>query len=123
MYRILQIGLIAVLLIAVFALSGGCTFATEGEDGATDGNSIWVMLAFFVVIIALFYFVMIRPQQKRQKDHQTMMEDLQRGDKVMTAGGIYGTIDTISEDSVVIKVESGSTLRVARSSVVGRREM
>jgi len=122
MYRTLQIGLIAVLLIAVLALPGGCTFATEGEDGATDGSSIRVMLAFFIVIIGLFYFVMIRPQKKRQKDHQTMMEELQRGDRVMTAGGIYGTIESISEDSVVIKVESGSTLRVARGSVVQRRE-
>jgi len=124
MYRTLQIGLIAVLLIVVLALPGGCTFATGGEDGATDsGNSIWVMLAFFVVIIALFYFVMVRPQQKRQKNHQAMMEELQRGDRVMTAGGIYGTIETISEDSIVIKVESGASLRVARNSVVGRREM
>jgi preprotein translocase subunit YajC len=122
MYRILQIGLIAVLLIAVFALPGGCTFATDGEEGA-NSSSIWVMLAFFVVIIALFYFVMVRPQQKRQKNHQAMMEELQRGDKVMTAGGIYGTIETISEDSIVIKVESGASLRVARNSVVGRREM
>ncbi len=122
MYRILQIGLIAVLLIAVLAITGGCTFAAN-EDGTTDNSSIWVMLAFFVVIIALFYFVMVRPQQKRQKDHQAMMEELQRGDKVMTAGGIYGTIESISEDSIVIKVESGASLRVARNSVVGRREM
>jgi preprotein translocase subunit YajC len=122
MYRKLQIGLIAVLLIAVLALPGGCTFATDGEDGTSNSSSIWVMLAFFVVIIALFYFVMVRPQQKRQKDHQAMMEELQRGDKIMTAGGIYGTIESISEDSIVIKVESGASLRVARSSVVGRRE-
>lgn len=122
MYRILQIGLIAVLLIAVLAITGGCTFAAN-EDGTTDNSSIWVMLAFFVVIIALFYFVMVRPQQKRQKDHQAMMEELQRGDKVMTAGGIYGTIESISEDSIVIKVESGASLRIARNSVVGRREM
>ena len=121
MYRILQIGLIALLLIAVLAITGGCTFAS-GEDGTTDSSSIWVMLAFFVIIIALFYFVMVRPQQKRQKDHQAMMEELQRGDKVMTAGGIYGTIESISEDSIVIKVESGASLRVARTSVVGRRE-
>ena len=123
MYGTLKIGLIAALLIAILAIPGGCTFGTEGEDGTTDSNSIWVMLAFFVVIIALFYFVMVRPQQKRQKDHQAMMEELQRGDKVMTAGGIYGTIESISEDSVVIKVESGATLRIARSSIVGRREM
>jgi len=123
MYRTLQIGLIAALLIVVLAIPGGCTWATDGEDGTTSSNSIWVMLAFVVVMIAFFYFVMVRPQQKRQKDHQQMMEELQRGDKVMTAGGIYGTIESISEDSVVIKVESGATLRVARTSVVGRREM
>lgn len=122
MHRKLQIGLIAVLLIAVLAIPGGCTFATEGEEGSTDGSSIWVMLAFFVVIIALFYFVMVRPQQKRQKEHQEMLQELQRGDRVMTAGGIYGTIESISEDSVVIKVESGASLRVARGSVVGRRD-
>lgn len=123
MFRKLQIGIIALLLIAILAIPGGCISATDGEDGTTDNSQIWVMLAFFVIIIALFYFVMIRPQQKRQKEHQQMMQELQRGDKVMTAGGIYGTIESISEDSIVIKVESGATLRVARNSVVGRREM
>jgi preprotein translocase subunit YajC len=120
MHRILRIGLIAVLLVGMLAFIGGCTFM-EGEDGEATG-SIWPMIIFLVVIFALFYFVMIRPQQKRQKEHQNMMQELQRGDKVMTAGGIYGTIDSISEDSVVIKVEGGTTLRVARTSIVQRRE-
>ncbi|OGO23656.1 MAG: preprotein translocase subunit YajC [Chloroflexi bacterium RBG_16_50_9] len=81
------------------------------------------MIGFLVVIFALFYFVMIRPQRKRQKEHQTMMQELQKGDKVITAGGIYGTIDSLSEDSIVIKVESGGTLRVARGSIAMRREI
>jgi preprotein translocase subunit YajC len=51
-----------------------------------------------------------------------MVQELQKGDRVITAGGIYGTIDSLSDDSIVVKVESGATLRVARSSVVGRRE-
>ena len=50
------------------------------------------------------------------------MEELKRGDKVVTAGGIYGQIETISDDSVVLKIESGTTIRVSRSSVVLRRE-
>ena len=120
MHRSLKIGIIAVLLVTVLASMGGCTFGTtEGEDST---GTIWPMIIFLVVIFALFYFVMIRPQQRRQKDHQAMMQELQRGDKVMTAGGIYGTIDTVNEDNVVIKVESGSTLRVARSSIVQRSE-
>ncbi len=80
------------------------------------------MVVFLVVIFALFYFVMIRPQRKRQKEQQTMMQGLQKGDKVITAGGIYGTIDSLSEDSVVIKVESGTTLRVNKGSVAVRRD-
>jgi len=65
---------------------------------------------------------MIRPQRKRQKEHETMMQGLQKGDRVVTAGGIYGTIESLSEDSVVIKVEGGTTLRVARGSVAVRRD-
>lgn len=120
MPRIFKIGLITVLLVAVLTFAGGCLTATDGEE--TSAGDIWPMIVFLVVIFALFYFVMIRPQRKRQQEHQSMMQELQRGDRVMTAGGIYGTIDSVSEDSVVIKVEGGSTLRVARSSIVQRRE-
>jgi preprotein translocase subunit YajC len=120
MPRIFRIGLIAVLLVAVLSFAGGCYTTTEGEEAST--GDIWPMIIFLVVIFALFYFVMIRPQRKRQQQHQTMMQELQRGDRVMTAGGIYGTIDSVNEDNVVIKVEGGSTLRVARSSIVQRQE-
>ena len=120
MHRLFQIGLIAILLIGLLTSLGGCTLTgAEGEEGT---GSIWPMIIFLVVIFALFYFVMIRPQQKRQKEHQAMMQELQRGDKVMTAGGIYGTIDTVNEDNVVIKVEGGTTLRVARTSIVQRQD-
>ncbi|OGO06212.1 MAG: preprotein translocase subunit YajC [Chloroflexi bacterium RBG_13_56_8b] len=80
------------------------------------------MIVFLVLIFAMFYFLMIRPQRKRQKEHQKMMEELKRGDRVITAGGIYGVIESVSEDSVVIKVESGTTLRLAKSSVAVIRE-
>jgi preprotein translocase subunit YajC len=112
-------GLITGLLIAVLVFVGGCLPAAEGEEG---GGSIWPMIIFLVVIFALFYFVMIRPQRRRQKEHDELTQGLQKGDRVITAGGIYGTIDSISEDSVVIKIESGGTIRVARGSVAVRRE-
>ena len=122
MNRTLKTVLIAGLLLAVLALIGGCELApaTDGEEGGS--TSIWPMLIFLVVIFGLFYFVMIRPQRKRQKEHQQLMQELQKGDNVMTAGGIYGRIESVNEDNVVIKVESGATLRVARSSVVVRQE-
>ena len=132
MNKLLKIGLIAGLLIAVLVLAGGCSGLfgattpadgdeASGEEGSTS-TSILPMIGFLVVIFAMFYFVMIRPQRKRQKEHQVMMEGLQKGAKVVTAGGIYGTVESLSEDTVVIKVEGGTTLRVARNSVAMRRD-
>ena len=114
----LKAGLISGLLVTLLVFIGGCVPA-EAQQGS---NSSWTIIIFLVVIFGLFYFVMIRPQRKRQKQHETMVRELQKGDKVITAGGIYGTIDSLSEDSIVIKVESGATLRVARGSVTGQRE-
>src|SRR3972149_3517163 len=112
MNGILKTGVIAGMLLALAFVTGCVPASTDGT--ATDSTSTWYMIGFLVVIFALFYFVMIRPPRKRQKEHQTMMRELQKGDKVITADGIYGTIDSLSEDSIVIKVESGGTLRVAR---------
>ena len=121
MNRTIKVVLFAGLLIALLLSATGCfPAATEGEEQGS--SSIWPMLIFLVVIFGLFYFVMIRPQRKRQKEHEQLTQDLQKGDNVMTAGGIYGRIDSVSEDSVVIKVESGATLRVAKTSVVVRQE-
>ena len=123
MNKVVKIGLVTGLLAAVLALMGGCLAPTgTGGTSSDQTGSIWPMIGFLVVIFALFYFVMIWPQRRRQKEQQTMMQGLQKGDKVITAGGIFGTIDSLGEDSVVIKVEGGTTLRVARGSVAVRRE-
>ncbi len=118
--KILTLALIVGLLITTLVLVGGCFTATEGEEGG--GGFDWTIIIFIVLIFAIFYFLMIRPQRKRQKEHQQMMEELNRGDKVITAGGIYGVIESVSEDSVVIKVESGTMLRVSKGSVAVKRE-
>jgi preprotein translocase subunit YajC len=119
MNNMLKLGLIAGLLITTLAFIGGCVPTDAGEEG---GTSILPMIIFLIIIFGLFYFVMIRPQRRKQREHEMMVQELQKGDRVITAGGIYGTIESLSEDSIVIKVESGATLRVARGSVIGRRE-
>ncbi len=113
--------LIGVLLVMLVFLSG--CYAPAG-DGTTeqDPNSIWYMIIFLVVIFGLFYFVMIRPQRKRQREQQEMTQSLQKGDDVITAGGIFGRIESLSDDTVVIKVEGGGMLRVARGSVAVRQQ-
>ncbi len=114
--KILKLGLTGGLLTSVVFI-GGCIPAD-----AEGGYSIWTMLIFVVLIFGLMYFVLIRPQRKRQKEHQQLIEELKRGDRVVTAGGIHGVIESISEDSVTIKVESGATMRVAKGSVSLKQE-
>jgi len=112
----LKLGLMVGLLLCV-VFTGGCV-----PEGADEGTSTIYMIGFLVLLFALMYFLMIRPQRKRQKEHQELIQELKKGDRVITAGGIYGVIENTSEDSIVIKVESGATMRVARNSVALKRE-
>ena len=113
----LTLGLTGALLVALASL-GGCI----PEGGAQEEGSIIPLILMLVFIFGIFYFLLIRPQRKRQKEHQQLMTELNKGDKVITAGGIYGVIESLSEDSIVIKVESGVTMRVSRGSVALKRE-
>jgi len=79
------------------------------------------MIIFLVVIFALMYFFIIRPRRKQQKEQEDLTKELRKGDKVITAAGIYGQIESVSEDTVVLKIESGATMRVAKASVVGKQ--
>src|ERR1700719_3571005 len=72
----------------------------------------------FVLIFVVFYFLLIRPQQKRAKDHKTMLGNLRRGDKVVTGGGIIGTVaKVVSDDEVAVDIAEGIRVRVIRSTI------
>jgi len=116
--KMLNLGLIAGLLVTL-AIAGGCAPGQAPEEG---GGFDWIFIVFLIVMFGLMYLVLIRPQRKRQKEHQQLVLELKRGDKVITAGGIYGEIETVSDDSIVMKIESGTTIRVAKNSVALRRE-
>jgi preprotein translocase subunit YajC len=75
--------------------------------------SIWPLLLMF----AIFYFLLIRPQQKRQKAVQQMQSDLKKGDKVVTIGGMHGLVDAIDEGQVVIKSGDGARLTFDRAAI------
>jgi preprotein translocase subunit YajC len=81
------------------------------------------MIIFLVVIFAVMYLLMIRPRQKQQKEHEERMQELRAGDKVIIAGGIYGQIESLSEDTAILRIESGATMKVARSSILGKQEV
>ena len=84
---------------------------------AAQGSSwsMWIMLALIFVVM---WFFMIRPQRKQQKELQNFRDSLKKGDKVVTIGGIYGTVAEIKEDSVLIEVDSNVKIRVSKQALV-----
>ena len=74
-------------------------------------------LAPLLLMFVLFYFLLIRPQQKRQKAVATMQSELQKGDKVVTIGGLHGFVDAIDEGTIVIKCGDGSRLTYDRAAI------
>jgi preprotein translocase subunit YajC len=91
--------------------------APGGEAGAQAGGgaSGLIMMA---VIFAIFYFILIRPQQKKMKEHKKMVDELKKGDEIIV-GGIYGTVENAStgSDTLTVKIADGVKVKVIRSSV------
>ena len=77
--------------------------------------SMWIMLALIFVVM---WFFMIRPQRKQQKELQNFRDSLKKGDKVVTIGGIYGTVTEIKEGSVLIEVDNNVKIRVSKQALV-----
>lgn len=82
-----------------------------------DGSdwTFWIMIALMILVL---YFFMWRPESKRRKEMQKFRDGLKKGDKIVTAGGIYGTVKEIKETTILIEVDSDVTLRVDKSMVV-----
>lgn len=87
--------------------------AASGQQGG--GASMWIML---ILIFAVMWLFMIRPQRKQQKELEKFRNELKKGDKIVTAGGIYGTVSEIQERTVLVKVDGEVKLRVDKSSIV-----
>jgi preprotein translocase subunit YajC len=83
----------------------------NGEPSPYTG---FIMLA---IMFAIFYFLLIRPQQKKMKEHQAMLHRLQRGDEVITSGGIFGKITAITDDTVTLQIADNVKIKVQKGSV------
>ena len=90
--------------------------AQQGANGANGGNPLLTFLPF-VAIIAIFYLLIIRPQSKKQKETQKMLSALKKGDKIVTIGGIHGTIQLVKEQTVIVKVDEDTKLEFSRSAI------
>ena len=84
------------------------------------GWTFWLMI---IAMIAIMYFFMWRPESKRRKQMENFRNNIKKGDKIITAGGIYGTVKEIQPTSLLIEVDSNVTLRVDKNMVVGDPSM
>ena len=91
----------------------------SGAAGATAGAAGAGIVTFlpFILIILIMYFLMIRPQNKKQKETQKMLDALKKGDKVITIGGIHGTVSNVKDDTVTVKVDEGCRIEFNRSAI------
>ncbi|HEU4458715.1 MAG TPA: preprotein translocase subunit YajC [Methylibium sp.] len=92
--------------------------AQTAPAAAPGGESSLLTMLPIVLMFVVLYFVMIRPQMKRQKEHKTMIEALAKGDEVVTAGGVLGKVAKLGESYLHVEVSEGVELQVQRSAVV-----
>ena len=90
---------------------------TSGSDAGAGAGTGWSSMIMIVALIAIFYFFMIAPQQKKQKKINSFRDSLQKGDKVMTAGGIYGRIREIKDNYVLLEIDSNVTIKIDKNSI------
>ena len=89
----------------------------QGAGGAGCGD-IFSMMFPLVLIFAVFYFLLIRPQQKKMKEHREMLTAVRRGDKVVTGGGIIGTVaKVVSDDELQVEIAEGVKVKISRSTL------
>ena len=91
--------------------------AAPGADPAAGSASIVPTLITFGLVFVIFYFLIIRPQNKKQKETKKMLEALKKGDKVVTIGGIHGSIQSLKDDTVVLKTDANTKMTFSRSAI------
>ena len=91
------------------------TLLQTAAPAANGGMSMWIMLALIFVVM---WFFMIRPQRKQQKEMENFRNSLKNGDKVVTIGGIYGTVCEVKEGSVLMEVDNNVKIRVNKNALV-----
>lgn len=90
-----------------------------GSGGAGEGQGGLGAFVPLIIIFAIFYFLLIRPQQKKAKQHKQVLAALKKGDKVVSSGGLHGTITGLSEDVVTMEISPKVRVKVSRGSIAG----
>lgn len=94
----------------------GIAYAADAAPAAGGGFGAFIPL---ILIFVVFYFLLIRPQQKKAKEHQQFLSNLKKGDAVITSGGLYGTVTGLTDTVVTLEIADNVRVKVARAYVIG----
>jgi len=116
--------MIPVVLSWMILLFGVVAYGQDSGTAAAPGGftDFLPLLILLVVFGGIFYFMLIRPQRRRQQQMNDLVSSLKRGDKIISAGGIHGEIESVGDTSVVIVLEDGAKIRMAKTSIVRKLE-
>lgn len=89
----------------------------DGSTAASGPAGLIQMIVPFALVILIFYFLIIRPQNKKQKETQKMLESMKKGDKIVTIGGIHGIIQSVDDNTVIVKVDENTKIKFLRSAI------
>jgi len=94
-------------------------WATNGQAGGAGG--LFGAMVPLILIFVIFYFLLILPQKRKQKEHQKMIENIKKGDKIVTSGGIYGTVTRVKKNYVEVEIANQVVVKLQRTAISGLR--
>ncbi len=104
--------------VRLAALMVPCISAAASAQGKGSGGSfVGSVVPMMLVMFAIIYFLMIRPEQKKQKERQRMISEVKKGDRILTIGGVYGTVGNVKSDSIMVKVAENTVVEIRKTAV------
>lgn len=104
----------ALTLVIAMLIFSSC--APPGTGGESSGSAITSFIPF-ILIFVLFYLLILRPQQKQNRERQNMLKNVKRGDKILSSGGIYGKVVNVSDNELSVEIAKGINIQMSRSGV------
>jgi len=101
-------------MVEPFSLIG---LAHAQAEGGAQGPGLIPNLVLLGALVLIFYFLLIRPQQKRMKQHREMVQNLEKGDEVITGGGFYGRVTRVNDDAITVELAEGVRVKAQRDSI------
>ena len=101
----------------MFGLAFAMGSAPGGAGGAAGGMAAFQQIIPLVFMFAIFYFLLIRPQQKKAKEHKALLESMKKGDNVITAGGVHGKVTAVENELVTLEIANNVNIKITKSYI------